>query len=92
MNGRVNLLVASEVDSRKKLVALLDTHTLVNEFAWVDSLCLRAYMHGLYYTWHGTLPFYSLNKDFIQPAYGKHSMALLAPRLPRHFWGKLQLW
>lgn len=32
MNGRVNLLVASEVDSRKKLVALLDTHTLVNEF------------------------------------------------------------
>lgn len=27
---------------------------------------------------------YSLDKDFIQPAYGKWSVALLAPKLPGH--------
>ena len=67
------------------LIALQDIHISVNEIG----LGLFLVPDGIY-VWLVLQPdaelshSYSLNKDFIQPACGKRSMALLAPKLPGH--------
>lgn len=79
-------VLCSEMTSRaEQLVALQDINVSVNEkglsiFLVPDGIYVRLVLQPDTELFHSC----SLNKDFTQPAYGKRSMALLAPKLPRH--------
>lgn len=78
--------LCSEMTSRVELlVAVQDIHVSVNEtglglFLVPDGIYVQLVLQPHTELSHSC----SLKKDFIQPAYGKQSVALLAPKLPGH--------